>query len=856
MKWFSWITWFFVLSLLLIWSSGYWLWSQAVRGQFTQQNIEVKQQLEITQNLLGNWQQSYRLNLGYLQKQLADWDPVSVNNPLLDPWQEVDDKLSHALWQDPLLAYAVLDSSGRVLRLSSNQAGNLFAQTQATPVAEYFLPPLVTADQWIIPILFRINNQSIMLWFDASALKQQIYQQLSVENSLTEFQLISQQGELWTQSLYRRTLLARLGNQSPTPIKLEKFFAKKPPEDLMLSRQRFDSSAAWSYTSVFLAMQKQSRGAAADYYPNYMGRPALAAWRWSDAWQAFIVIERDATHIVKQQKSWWRYGLMALVGLSLFLTLGFYLVQRRLQLTDEALFTDETSFADEQIPAAEASTVPTVALPELKTAATSSPEVLPEQTQAVLQSATLPVSVEIPSSVANDPAASAPIADYLVADYPASIEPVVAAAELVVDAGATLVKEMPRLQVESWPADGYRQSTQQRGSLSLALQPALTQLVQHIRQKLPQHEIGLEFSDALPLWVELVWPSVQRALQYLLLQACIRAERSEIIVRVMLAEQQLLRFEIIDGGTSLTEGQWLNLLHPDGTAKDDVIFRKIQRELNLMSAQLSGVSEPGGNKMIVSIPIMVLQHAEEGSQTELQLVDATALLLSPSGELQHLYRRLLRHTGLELMPLDDAEQFMNWCASQQQQKLDYLLLDELFVRNDVTLAQKLLQIVRRYFPQVQLLVITAQPAQWRELVAPLQLRLLLKPLVNKLLQQALVSTEPGVFAYKPQKVWLYQPESLQYWFQEQQLLALGYQVQRVSERKQISGLSAHDLVLIPSTLQADEDLNNCRALVLWTCQTFSELCAVQHGWLVGQGTSALSRQMFVLISSRQSVSSR
>ena len=856
MKWFSWITWFFVLSLLLIWSSGYWLWSQAVRGQFTQQNIEVKQQLEITQNLLGNWQQSYRLNLGYLQKQLADWDPVSVNNPLLDPWQEVDDKLSHALWQDPLLAYAVLDSSGRVLRLSSNQAGNLFAQTQATPVAEYFLPPLVTADQWIIPILFRINNQSIMLWFDASALKQQIYQQLSVENSLTEFQLISQQGELWTPSLYRRTLLARLGNQSPTPIKLDKFFAKKPPEDLTLSRQRFDSSAAWSYTSVFLAMQKQLRGAAADYYPNYMGRPALAAWRWSDAWQAFIVIERDATQIVKQQKSWWRYGIIALVGFSLFLTLGFYLVQRRLQLADEAQIIDETSFADEQIPAAEASTVPIVASSELETSAVSLPEVSPEQTHAVLQSATLSASVEIPSLVANDAAASAPVADYLVTDYPGAVEPVVAAAELVVDAGATLVKEMPRLQVESWPADGYRQSTQQRGSLSLALQPALTQLVQHIRQKLPQHEIGLEFSDDLPIWVELAWSSVQRALQYLLLQACIRAEKSEIIVRVMLAEQQLLRVEIIDGGTSLTEGQWLSLLHPAGTAKDDVIFRKIQRELNAMAAQLSGVSEPGGNKMIVSIPIMVLQHAEEGVQTELQLVDATALLLSPTGELQHLYRRLLRHTGLELMPLDDAEQFMNWCASQQQQKLDYLLLDELFVRNDVALAQKLLQIVRRYFPQVQLLVITAQPTQWRELVAPLQLRLLLKPLVNKLLQQALLSAEPGIFAFKPQKVWLYQPESLQYWFQEQQLLALGYQVLRVSERKQISGLSANDLVLIPSTLQADEDLNNCRALVLWTCQTFSELCAVQHGWLVGQGTSALSRQMFVLISSRQFVSSR
>jgi hypothetical protein len=247
----------------------------------------------------------------------------------------------------------------------------------------------------------------------------------------------------------------------------------------------------------------------------------------------------------------------------------------------------------------------------------------------------------------------------------------------------------------------------------------------------------------------------------------------------------------------------------------------------------------------------VLQHFVDSSQTELQLLDATALLLSPVGELQHFYRRLLRHTGLELMPLDDAEQFLQWCGSQQQQKLDYLLLDEQFVQTDVALAGRLLRVVRRYFPEVQLLVMTTQPSLWHELTTTLQLRLLLKPLVNTLLQQALVSKNTGIFAFEARKIWLYQPNSLQYWFEEQQLLALGYQVQKVSNIEKLSGLSANDLVLVPSTLQADLELNNCRALILWTCQTCGQLAGVQHGWLVGQGACALSRQLFVLLSSRK-----
>ncbi len=840
MKWFSWTTGFFLLCLLLIWSSGYWLWSQTLRSQYGMQKSEITQQLEISQTLLVNWQQSYRLNLGYLQKQLADWDPVSVDNPLIDPWQEIDDKLNHALWQDRLLAYAILDNTGRVLRLSANRAGDLFAQTRAEPVAEFFLPPLIMHEQWIIPVLFRVNNQSIMLWFDAVSLKEQIVQQLSKNHSLTEFQLISQQGEFWSPSKYRRTLLARLGTASSTPLQLERFYAKKPPEDLTQSRQRFDSSAAWPFTSVFLAMQKLPQGASADYYPNYMGRPALAVWRWSDAWQAYIVIERDAALVVTRQRSWWRYGLMALISLTILLSFGFYFAQRRLFQANGDDVVDAQWALVNQSNAEPASMNVTDFSSGLHT-----------QTEL-----STPVdSIAANNSIDDSTSASGAINRPTV--LPSAQRPVIShddsfsMADVNSSDGKCFMRALPKLFADQWPVDSYRQTEQQHGQYAVEMLPTFAQMLQDIRLKLPQHEIGLEFADDMPVWLLLAWPSMHHVLQYMLIQACRRAEKSEIILRVMLAEQQQLRCEIIDGGASLTEGQWLHLLNAVGNAHDDVILRKVQAELLLLSAQLSGVSEPGGNKLIITAPVTVLQHFVDSSQTELQLLDATALLLSPVGELQHLYRRLLRHTGLELMPLDDAEQFLQWCGSQQQHKLDYLLLDEQFVQADVALAGRLLHVVRRYFPEIQLLVMTTQPGLWHELATTLQLRLLLKPLVNTLLQQALVSKKSGIFAFGAQKIWLYQPDPLQYWFEEQQLLALGYQVQKVSNIEKLSGLSANDLVLVPSTLQADLALNNCRALILWTCQTCDQLAGVQHGWLVGQGACALSRQLFVLLSSRK-----
>ncbi len=330
MRWRSWITLASALTILISWGAGYWFWQQALRHQLQQQKSSLTQQLELAHSALIGWQQGYRLNLAYLQRQLADWDPVSHHNPVLDPWLEIDNALNQALWQQPLAAYAILDGTGKVVRLSAPAAGDLFAKTQTGPIAEFFLPPLVFEDAWLIPVIFRVNNHSIMLWFEAGALQQQISQQLAQSGHSLELQLLSQAGELLAPSLHRDILRQRLGQSGARPFQLDKFYAKKPPEDLARSRQKFDSSAAWPSTDAFVLMQQQLDGATQEPFQNYLGRPALAAWRWSDAWQAFIVIEQDATALLQEQHRVWRYGLLALFALSVLISLGCWLLQHRI----------------------------------------------------------------------------------------------------------------------------------------------------------------------------------------------------------------------------------------------------------------------------------------------------------------------------------------------------------------------------------------------------------------------------------------------------------------------------------------------------------------------------------------------
>ena len=46
-----------------------------------------------------------------------------------------------------------------------------------------------------------------------------------------------------------------------------------------------------------------------------------------------------------------------------------------------------------------------------------------------------------------------------------------------------------------------------------------------------------------------------------------------------------------------------------------------------------------------------------------------------------------------------------------------MLIDEDFVKSDLALAGKIAAVVRRYFPEVQVLLVVRQPQQWQALCA-------------------------------------------------------------------------------------------------------------------------------------------
>lgn len=132
MKVFSWSGLVYVLSISFIWSCGYWLLLQSGSWHLLQQKNELSQQLEKAQTLLQNWQQGYQLHLAYLETEMLEVQQLPVDgaqSALVDPLQQLDEQIRRVLWPDPLLAYAVLDVQGRVLRLSSADAGRYFSQT-------------------------------------------------------------------------------------------------------------------------------------------------------------------------------------------------------------------------------------------------------------------------------------------------------------------------------------------------------------------------------------------------------------------------------------------------------------------------------------------------------------------------------------------------------------------------------------------------------------------------------------------------------------------------------------------------------------------------------------------------------
>jgi hypothetical protein len=315
----------------------------------------------------------------------------------------------------------------------------------------------------------------------------------------------------------------------------------------------------------------------------------------------------------------------------------------------------------------------------------------------------------------------------------------------------------------------------------------------------------------------------------------------------MLAETNQLRIEIVDQAHSLTDGQWLGVLEPaaDEGCTLALAFRQIQQQLTELNAHLSARADlAAGNKTVLIVPCEV---PEQPAAPSVAPLTGSAMLLCPPGEAQQLYRRLLRQSGLDLLPMDDASQLLRWCESSPQE-LSKMLIDEDFVQSDLLLAGKIAAVVRRYFPDVQVLLVVRQPQQWLELAQTEQLFLLAKPLTPMVLASAFQSSTAGIVTADKATVWLSQPDPLQYWWIEQQLLSLHYQVQNLAQWSALPGDLQQDYYCLPAVLQ--QELSASGTLpqyVLW-CQGAEPApgAACHPIWEMAQGGAALSRHLYQL----------
>lgn len=763
----SWSSLLFVLSLSLIWGGGYWLWHQTAIWQQQQHKTELSLQVERADALLSQWQQNYQLHLQYLQHDLDSITPLSTDSPLLDPWAELSDKIQHTLWPDPLLAYGWLDQDGKALHLSQPKASAWLAQSKLPELElgdakAQFGSPQIYANRWLIPVFLRFRQGHLVLWISLKPLQEQL-QALLQRTPDASWLLVGVDGLLQSPSSSQQLLLDKLASQ-PNDEKPLRFALKRPPVPLESALQTFDSTAAWPETALLQAMRNSSRGFLPNYATNYLGRPALSAWQWHDQWKAYLVVERDGVKLLAEQKKRQRWLLMMLGGSSVLLAIIFALLQRsvrRQQRRHQQALLDQSYLAVEPAELTEA----------LAHAEAEQLNRFPEASQAhTLLQAWL------------DPTVTAPT-----------------------------LRQMTQAWLARHPSHQGPQPL-----YALALRAPLFQLVQRVQRQQPQAELLLDIHADLPDWLLLPWSTLPLVLEFLLLNALTRSASQQVHLRVVMAEQQRLRFEIIDDGAVLSEGQWLALLHSSSASEPPAAmdFSQIQEWVLALQGQLTGQSQ-SDNRLLLTIPAQPL--ASRSPRAELQWVDGAAMLLCPAGTAQQVYSRLLRQMGLSLVPLDDAEQFLHWCSTQQQHKLDFLILDEGFVQQDTALAGKIVAVVRRYFPTAGLLILVREPASWLALQQELQVQLLEKPLLPEALSLALQSDESRTVRPFTRHVWLYQPDSLQYWYQEQQLQGQGYRVSQIQSWPELPRYSADELLMLPLTERVMLSERVDEHQVIWTC---------------------------------------
>lgn len=804
MKLFSWSSLFFILSLSFLWGCGYWVWLQTNQSQQTQLTSQLSLQLERSEVLLEDWQRNYRLHLDYLRADLAKTTPPSTDNVMYDPWQELDDKIQHAPWPDALLGYALLDESGRAVRLSNTVAGQLFAITNTDFSSNHlFLTPMVLPSQWVAPVHLELNSQHLLFWFDLAALKQKLLK--AQQQAAGEVLLVSATAQLVSPSRYQQTLLARFGLSDLRDDQSLKFQLKRPPEDLTRSHQRYDGSMAWPATPLAQAMTTTKQGQTALFVPNYLGRPSVASWRWSDSWQAYLVAERDLSSLQQQRKQLRQYLLAGLSALSAVLLLLFWLIQRGVRV---------------QEPLSTSLSAPEPALPAV--AATAEAVTTPDMVK----------SDEAITAVAEPFLAATPVATKAQA-------PLSAATQLL---QAWMAQSDPDPVLRAASACWLQQQpAEKNGPVGCQLRLQLGIWLSKLQQQLPEKAVLFDLASDVPAWAALDMHALRAALEWVIHFRTQQHDVSTVLVKTLLTTAEQLQLEISDDGETVSPGQWLSMLQP---GPDTSSWPEPLRALQAAGGHLSAAQPQfSGNKLLLTVPLQIWAPAV--AEPELQLIDGAALLLCPAGDAQQLYRRMLKQTGLALMPLDDAAQFMQWCSAQTDARLDYLILDESFINADLHIAAQVFQVVRRYFPQLSLLVLVRDPEQWFDLQQQFQLRLISKPVLSLALQQALQAQDAVVLRPTAQQVWFESNDPIEDWLLQQQLTALGFAPVLLTAQQ----IPANALLMLQLENRARWQSQLQQRPLLWYTAQQVMLDAdedEQLVWTFNQGPTVLSQRLFQL----------
>jgi len=816
-KWFSWSALVYLLSLLFIWSCGYWLLLQSSNWQLQQQKSSISQQLEKGVALLQDWQQGYQLHLAYLQSRAETLSVTADSTPLADPLQDIDDSIRRVLWPDPLLAYVLLDQDQRVLRFSSAAASNFFSQTRLPPAPEQvFLPPLVFPGQWVMPLRVQQSGQTLLLWFDATALQRQLQQLTLSFNHATELLLLDSQAEIYSRSRYQIPLLARLGQVNSDPYQVLRLYAKRPPENLLRSKQRYLDAGVWPLTTVVSQLSQSHAGFLSSHYLNYLGRPSLAGWQLLPNWQLYAVVERDASLLLADLAKLKQQLLLLLSAITVLLTLIFWWLHRRLQ-----------RYSGQQV-----------------TAATWSED-------AGLTQFENP-NAGIDSQLDNQLAAAGFTTGSLLAEHRSEAAvTAVPAVSVLLEAWLQQADADPRLADLSRHWLQRQQSNQTQAHWVC---PLSTELSLWLPQWQQQHELQLTciLSPTLPVLLKFEKQLWFRLLQLLLQAIASQAGQGHVQLTVSLLPGSQLQVELLDLTNLQAVPQWQSglqaaatnssaPLHVDASHIEE-LCQLMQPLLQATAGQLELEPQASGYLLRWTTPVQVPQFQPVQRPFK---VNGRAMLLCPPGLLQQNYQQLLQQAGLELLPLDDSQQLLQWCAGTPL-PLDKLIIDEGFVKSDPHLALKVAQVVRRYFPQVQVLLTVSKPERWQQLQQ--ELVLLAKPCTWLSLQQAFVQATGLVRLQRP-KVWLYLPDPLELWWLEQMCQQLGFEALAINHWPQLPGELQQDCYCLPWQSQPELSGPVLPTRLLWClAETAAPAAEPVLGWRLSDGPALLSEKLFQLLS--------